>query len=500
MKKIIFTITVFFLSAYGVYPYAPYSKSDTNAVEFYTMNEGTDWMFGSNTDVKRSSIGEAVIGITLPSNGESPLYALFQGFCFVRVFIPPSPDYQYDIREIFGYEYEDGIGIETAVWQNDPDPYFTWTLKVEGLEVLGYSVSFDEVPDQFLDVDEPYYQTPDFFLSDGKHTFYVVAKNTEGNFGQYGTFDVWVDTTPPEISDTLPHDIVNNARVKIEAVLSDAASGIDPYGIKMTVTTAVDTFEADISYDEETGVVAYIPDEDWPDGDVTVKLEVDDNAGNSAVPSLWTFTVVTESPLGWVMVNNDAPVTDSPLVNISFFADSASADIVDMIISWDGVFDTEEWESYTEYKANVEMEHVAGEHTVYVKFRDEAGNESDVYTDSIILTMRVPDTFIVAAPNGITEEKSAYFAFRGEGAENIMFRYKLDGGDWSVFGPDTEVTFDNLSDGNHYFQVCAGSDLNGDGNIDESEADSTPATFSWTIGNFVGGEDVKKPIKYYKNR
>jgi len=213
-----------------LYASTPVSAGDNYAIEHYHINQGTAWMFGVDNDMRQSNIGEGVIGIVLASNPEKPLYALFQGYLFVRLLEPVLPDYQYDISEIFAEEYEGGTSLFEEIWHNDPDPFFYWSIKVPGLDVLGYSVAFNELPDEFVDVTDGEYQTPDFYLDDGQHTFYVIAKNTEGNFGAPGSFDIWVDTARPQLGNMLPENggTVNQVRPSIQAILFDATSGINP--------------------------------------------------------------------------------------------------------------------------------------------------------------------------------------------------------------------------------------------------------------------------------
>ncbi len=484
----------------SLYAAAPVSQNDSFAIEQYTFNEGTSWFFGSRWNVKRSSIGENVIGLTTHSTTESPFYTVFQGFMYVSLYIPPLPDYQYDIDEIQSSVSSGGDIIEEAVWQNDPDPYFYWTLRGVGLEVLGYSLSFNEYPDEFVDVVNPEYQTPEMFLGDGKHTFYVVAKNTAGDFGSVGHFEVWVDTTRPSISNTLPDNgaTTSNPRPTIQAIVFDELSGIDVGSIVLTITTDLDSFTTAGTYDPDTGLIFFVPDDDFPEGIVTVRLEVSDLADNDAVASFWSFTVSTTAPDGWVLINDDAPVSDTPEVHLRIFASEVLLDIEDMILSNDGVFDTEVWEPYTTVKENWMLPMIAGTRTVYIKFRDSAGVESEIFSDAIVLLLATPDTFIATSPPSVTTDTTAVFSFTTT-IPGSSFQYKLDNGGWCAFTTDSTATFSGLADGNHYFQVRAGIDLDNSGTIDSDEIDGSPAVVSWTVGALSAvPHDAEQPIRYYQ--
>jgi hypothetical protein len=480
---------------------APASEGSAgSAIEQYTINEGTPVMFGTSVNIMRANVGEGIVGLVVASNPNPPFYGLFQGFTYVNLYMPPLPDYQYDIDEINAEKHEGGQIVPEMIWQTDPDPFFYWTLKVTGLEVLGYSIAFNEYPDEFVDVTEAYYQTPEYYLSEGKHIFYVVAKNTGGNFGRWGSYEVWVDTTRPLISDIGPTngEIVNTARPAVQAVLFDATSGIDETTIRFTITTMLDEYTVSGDYDPDSGLVVFVPDFDIEEGPVTVRLEVSDSAGNEAIPAFWSFTVATTAPEGWVMINNDQPMTDTPIVDLTLFATDIGVTVTEMIISTDGVFDAELWQVYETTVTGYELPTVSGTHTVYVKFRDSAGNESAVYTDSILLLLSVPNTFITSSPPSITADASAEFSFTST-IPASLYQYKLDNDDWTDFSSETTALFTDLISGNHYFQVRAGIDLDNNGTIDADEIDPSPAVVSWTIGTVSPiPTEAEQPIRYYQ--
>lgn len=495
-------VCILFLTAASLgHAEVPKSSGGSLAIEQYMLNQGTGWMFGTTTDVRIASIGEGIVGIGTASNPEPPVYVLYQGYLHVRLYDPPLIDYQYDIREIFALEFSpDGETIVEKTWQSDPDPFFTWTLKAD-VPVSGYSLAFDDFPDEFIDVADPFFQTPELYLTDGMHVFYVIAKTDGGTFGAPGMFEIWVDSARPEISNPTPLNgaVVNDPRPAIQAVVFDALSGVDPDTVTFTVSHELDNFSVLANFDPTTGLALYIPDADFPDGIVTVRLEARDFAGNEAVPIFWSFTVATEAPQGWVLINDDQPVTEVPDVTLTFSAIDLFANVTEMIVSEDGVFDSEEWEPYlpTGEKA-WSFEPLAGTHTIYVKFKDEGGTISDVFSDSILLVLTLPDTFISSSPQTLTLETDATFAFTATDPQSL-FQYKVDNEEWTAFSVETTATLGGLAQGNHYFQVRAGIDLDGSGEIEADEMDVSPAVMSWTIGNITEVPlDASQPIRYYK--
>ncbi len=88
-----------------------------------------------------------------------------------------------------------------------------------------------------------------------------------------------------------------------------------------------------------------------------------------------------EPPIGSVAINDSAPVTASVVVELSMYA---STDTVDMIIGDDPLFTGAAWQPFQNIVAyGVSPDPVTDMATVFVRFRDGAGNASNVYQDSI---------------------------------------------------------------------------------------------------------------------
>ncbi|MFC1808619.1 hypothetical protein ACFL3D_00665 [Candidatus Omnitrophota bacterium] len=453
----------------------------------------------------QATIGQPVIGIAVSDPriiNEIPTYEnkLWTGFLFVNWFESVSIDDQYDIIGLEAFRYEGGAEIEEATWINDPDPYFSWAYRKPDLPIDGFSYDFDILPDKFVDTVEPEYQTPDFYLSEGIHGFYVWAKNTAGSFGAVGAFEIWVDLRAPTITEILPADggMSKLGQPTIQATVLDNLSGIDLASVDMKITTETETYQVLPNYDPNTGICSYEPIESLSDGLVTVFLSAKDIAGNESIPLFWTFTIDTQSPSGSIMINGGASSTESNKVMLTLSAEELETEIDAMMISNDGVFDDEIWEPFVPVKSNWFLDTVAGVKTVYVKFKDIAGNQSDVFNDSIVLTISSPNTYIVSAPPTITQTDIAKFVFMATEVGS-SFYYRLDSAEWT--GPITgnEIEYSGLAVGNHYFQVKAGLDMDSSGLIDADEIDITPAVVSWSIGNLSPATLYsERPVKYYR--
>ena len=100
-----------------------------------------------------------------------------------------------------------------------------------------------------------------------------------------------------------------------------------------------------------------------------------DNANN-------LFSTETTAPTGTVSINSAATYTSSTSVTLTLSAsDTGGSGLSQMQISNDGTFDTEPWEAYATSKAWT-LDAGDGTKTVYVRFRDGAGNESATVTSS----------------------------------------------------------------------------------------------------------------------
>jgi len=389
-----------------------------------------------------------------------------------------------------------GEEIEESSWQTDNDPYFQWDAPSEGIEVLGYSVSVDEVPDDEIDSTSTYYYFDQDELGDGAHIFYVKAKRSSGVWGEPVAFAIWIDTAGPSVADLAPTlgGVIADDLAKITAMLSDGASGIDP----QTITMRINQTNVTAVYNAEDGSISFTPSTPFSEGEIIISIDVSDLVGNEASPLTWSFVVDTEGPTGTVIINNGDEMTTTNLVTLNLSAEDDVSTISHLMISNDGVFDTESWESFTTLRKNWGLPAINGTRKVYIRLKDEAGNISEAFFDDINLVIVAPDTYILTGPSGITEGTTAEFAFRSS-LSGSQFSYKVDDGEWSDWSGETMINQSALDDGNHYFMVKAAKDLNQDSILQLEEVDPTPALRVWTIstsGALKPSLEPERPVKY----
>ncbi|MDD5291870.1 MAG: hypothetical protein PHY46_01620 [Candidatus Omnitrophica bacterium] len=392
----------------------------------------------------------------------------------------PSIAQEYDLYDLRAFSYATKEEIFASTWQRYNDPYFTWKMKVKYpiTLVLGYSVSIDVEPDDIIDTQEMYYNGfAASSLSDGKHTFYVKAATTGGIWGETEGFEFWIDTKAPQADNLSPAigQVVTDNMYPLSLDLSDATSGID----ESTISLYIDN--GPLSFDFEDGHLTATPVTPYNNGSVTAHIQAKDLAGNS-LNMAWGFIVDANLPVGLILINGGEESTPYARVRLNLEAEDETTEISQMILSNDGIFDTEAWEDFTALRTDwiLANPQEVGEKTVYCMFKDDAGNISSVYSDDIILIMAAIDTLITTGPYSPTKETGAQFKYQST-FQNALFSYKLDSDEWSEWSSTAQMSLSGLEPGNHIFSVKSSKDLNGDEEITEEEEDPIPAQWTWVI-------------------
>ncbi|HEX29157.1 TPA: hypothetical protein ENG04_03660, partial [Candidatus Poribacteria bacterium] len=140
-------------------------------------------------------------------------------------------------------------------------------------------------------------------------------------------------------------------------------------------------------------------------------------------------------------------------------------------------------EPYTEFSSETSHTYInlsEGIHTFEVRAKDEAGNiDPTPAIRSFGVDLTPPDTLLTAGPSDGGWANATSVTFEWTGVDNVsdvselLFAYKLDDGDFTPFGPETDHTFNNLVEGIHTFIVKA-KDKAG-------YEDPTPLTISFTV-------------------
>ncbi len=449
------------------------------------MIDTITFLYGGGPASSPNNIGQfTALGENLAASGElsSAKFNLLSGQLFLLV---PSlrEGLRWIISDLRAKEGIFGALIPEATWQKDNDPYFYWDiLTVPANLIKGFSISLDNPPDLTIDTDSTSYQFPEHAIASGKHTFFVLPFVSKIIAVQDSLlkFDIWVDVDLPVINNLSPSpgQITPDNHIPISCYLFDQDSGLD---LNLTTLT-LNNETAPYQYDSKKQALNLEP-QFLPEGRNTVLLKAVDAVGNYTVKA-WEFIVDTQPPVGSILINNGQKITNSAYVSINIDCSDSVSGVKNIYISNDGVFDTElnHPYAYTPLIKDwlVSEPNLDGLKTVFVKFQDAAGNLSESFKAAITLKLLTPDTRIISGPASITKEVFADFIFEAT-KPGCLFRFKLDNQDWSEWSDSREAHFSGLAEGNHYFYVKAGFDLDQDKEITIDEEDATPASWVWAI-------------------
>ncbi len=145
-----------------------------------------------------------------------------------------------------------------------------------------------------------------------------------------------------------------------------------------------------------------------PAGDGTKNLYVQyrDTAGNISIAYRGTIILDTLSPTGSVSLNSGDGSTNLLAMTASLNASDGGSGVTQMQLSWDNVTWLP-WEAYSSSKI-VTASGASGTKTLYVRFKDLAGNVSIVSNDSIIFTPLFSLNLTVSGDGTVNSDPSGF--------------------------------------------------------------------------------------------
>ena len=386
---------------------------------------------------------------------------------------------QLDLTVLYAKTAPAGLAIQPQTWQRDADPLFIWEPPASGLELAGYSYAIDVAPDETIDTTATSYDLAanKKLLSAGQHTFSVLAVNSAGNVGKPASFAIWVDALAPSVGATTPATgaLLNTKTPTVRVEVVEEHSGVDDASIELLVNgSAVETV-----YDAQTRTVTAHPIGAFQERANTIELRLQDLAGNSLTPLVWSVTVDTVPPTGTIVINGGSELTTNPYVTLELSASDVTSGVAGMRLSNEALLGYVQ-EPFAPVRELWLLNAVQGFQRVYVRFVDAAGNESASIYDEIDVALLSPETIITVGPAGVTLDPSAAFTFMCPQGE-CVFSYAFDNEHWSAWSTQTEASIANLAAGNHYFRVKAARDVNGVSGIQPEEEDFSPAERTWIV-------------------
>ncbi len=230
-------------------------------------------------------------------------------------------------------------------------------------------------------------------LDDGSHTIWIGATDAAGN-PAFGQANFSIDTVTPTGDITINSDATYTTNAV--AILTLSASDLNG------VTSM--RFSADGS-DWSSLEEAYVSSRQWTlafEGTNTVYVKYKDSVGNWSVPYSDSIILDTDPPVGSIVINNNDVYSTSLVTALTLSATDGNS-VLAMKLSSNGV----DW-SYPEPLVTSMTWTFASEetNTVYVTYMDNAGNWSEVYSDTITFDRTAP----VCLDGGIVINSGASYA------------------------------------------------------------------------------------------
>jgi hypothetical protein len=291
-------------------------------------------------------------------------------------------------------------------------------------------------------------------LSDGSHTFQLIATDDAGNTST-STYTWTIDTTPPTTTITSsPPNLTNSTTASISFTANEPANfqcSLD--GAAFSSCTSPQTYFF------------------LSDGGHTFRVRATDAAGNVGQAAGTSWSVDTTAPPVPVIGSTPASLTTSTTANIGFSDTQAGVSFLCQLDAGPLISCT----SPQKYSGLAD-----GSHTFQVEAADAAGNVSAAATYTWTVDTTPPTTTLTSVPANPANQASASFGFSA--SEPSTFRCKLDGG--ALANCTSPQTYAGLTDGSHTFQVIATDQA---GNVGAAVSDT------WTVDTTAPAVSLTSP-------
>lgn len=266
-----------------------------------------------------------------------------------------------------------------------------------------------------------------FPIGDGEKTVYVKFRDRAKNESEVYTSSVMLDATPPEnpkidiFAEGIVQDTANNVKLlKDQKHIVDLQISADDARFMMISNQQTFFGSRWMVYNKEV--------KDWKlqtgqDGVRTVYVKFMDRAKNVSEPAFDRILIDTEAPVGGkITIDNNEEYSIDKEHNVTLKLFARKADF--MQVSNDPTFMNAEWELYNVIK-KWKLEGKDGLKTVFVRFKDLAGNVSDPVTDNIMLDTKPPFNCSIVVKNhkeGVVNHPDAIALVRVNAEESIKMQ------------------------------------------------------------------------------
>ncbi len=279
---------------------------------------------------------------------------------------------------------------------------------------------------------EPFSNNRTYLLSagDGRKTIYVRFQDRYGNDSQTYSDRIVLDTHPPIIENVSIHELPNDM-VEIRWHTGEPSFGLVLYNAQahnFSLRSDDNRSYLQNNYGTEHSLRLNRLE---PEKTYYAKIEAVDRAGNHGYSEEFSFSLrLTDHtpPTGSVKINNGARFTNNDIVTLQLAVGDDQNRGAKVAFSYDG----SQWsldELFYPTK-NISLPGGDGRKTVYIRFRDQAGNYSQIYSDSIEL-----DTHSPAIDNVVVHQLQG---------DMVEIRWRTDEPSFGFIQYNTEIRNDSL--------------------------------------------------------
>jgi len=409
------------------------NPSDTSGIvgAYYKLDSpptsNTDGTYVSGTNI------QSISNITVSGEGSHTIYVWLRD---------AAGNVNYNNRSSTTLYYDptapsapQNLSASPSTWTNNNSFTVSWTNPSDTSGIVGAYYKLDSPPTS--NTDGTYVSGTNIqsisnitVSGDGQHPIYVWLRDAAGNvnYNNRATVTLYYDATPPTGSIVINNNdtYTTSTSVTLTLTYNDATSGV--YQVR---------YSNDGVWDTEPWE-SPSPTRSWTlpsgDGTKTVYYQIKDYAGNLSITYSDSIILDTTPPTGSIVINGDATYTTSTSVTLTLSASDANG-VSQMCFSNDGTNWTA-WEPYATSKSWT-LTSGDGTKTVYVKFKDSAGNVSSVYSDSIILDTTPPTGSIVINGDATyTTSTSVTLTLSASDANGVsQMCFSNDGTNWTAWEP-----------------------------------------------------------------
>jgi chitodextrinase len=300
-------------------------------------------------------------------------------------------------------------------WRNLTVVKMEWSIGPDRSGIQGYSYQFNVGPgalnpDSVIDLPGTVTTTESLTFADSNEIYFsIMAMDGAGNWGHpayYGP--IWIDSTPPDLVALTINDGAQYSKtsfVNLGISAHDALSGL----LNMSFSNDLIHWSDWVPY--QATFSGWDLDKNSPsigDGNRTVYARVQDNAGNVGPIAQSNITLQRTAPGGvGITINNGQRYTRSTDVDLKLTWDQAATGAKVTVMSFSNDDNTwSPWEKVGATRSHWSLVNDAGgwaedgEHKVYFRVMDEAGNIGGPAHAPVVLDRTPPSDLSIIVNNG----------------------------------------------------------------------------------------------------